>query len=119
MKNRHDLVISQQVAETLSIEIVDSLGAPRNLSTFDFQLDCSLQASSETPFFSLSSTDGTIILDSTHTNKLWLVFRHDLTKTLSFDKGVYDLLAFDAGKTHVEILMSGMVTLNKTVTKLI
>ena len=118
MKTKYDFSITQQVAETISVEIVDSMGAPRNLSTYSFQLDCRQQSNSVDAFFSINSVDGTIILDTLNTNKLWLVFRHDMTKDLSFDKGIYDLLAYDASKSHVEVLMSGNVTLNKTVTKL-
>jgi hypothetical protein len=69
-------------------------------------------------YFTISSDEGTIILDSNHLHKLWLVFRHDMTKELEFDKGVYDLLAYDSTKTHVEVLMSGSVSLSKTVTRL-
>lgn len=118
MKTKYDFSISQQVAETISVEIVDSMGSPRNLSIFSFQLDCRQQPASVEPFFSLSSSDGTIILDTNNNNKVWMVFRHDLTKELEFDKGLYDLLAFDSSKSHVEVLMSGTITLNKTITKL-
>lgn len=118
MKTKYDFSISQQVAETMSIEIVDNLGAPRNLSNYSFKLDCRQQAGAEATFFSLSSDEGTIILDTTQTNKVWLVFRHDMTKDLNFDRGLYDLLAYDVSKSHVEVLMTGQVTLNKTVTKL-
>ena len=118
MKSKYDFSISQQVAETIAIEIQDSLGNPRDLSNFGFKLDCRQQPNSESPYFSLSSDEGTIILDTTHNNKLWLVFRHDMTKELNFDKGLYDLLIFDTAKTHVESVMAGTVTLNKTVTKL-
>ena len=34
MKTKYDFSISQQVAETMSIEIVDSLGAPESFHLF-------------------------------------------------------------------------------------
>ena len=118
MKIKYDFNITQQVAETISLEIVDELGNPRNLSTYLFKMDCRQQPNSENTFFTIGSDDSTIFLDSTDTHKIWLVFKHELTKTLNFDKGPYDLIAYSPDKIHVEILMSGFVTLNKTVTKI-
>jgi len=118
MRTKHDFSITQQTTETISLEIVDSAGVPRSLAGLDFKLDCRQQPNAPEPFFTMSSADGTIQLDHVHNHKIWLHFGHDMTKQLSFDKGVYDLLAYLPDKSSVEILMQGQVTLNKTVTKL-
>jgi hypothetical protein len=118
MKRKYDFNITQQVSETLAVEIVDDLGQARNLSSYSFKLDCRQGPQSSEAFFSLSSDDGTIVLDNSINNKIWLIFLHELTKTLNFDKGLYDLLAYAPDKSHVEVLMSGAVTLNKTVTRI-
>ena len=118
MKRKYDFSITQQVSETLAVEIVDDLGQARNLNSYSFKLDCRQGPQSAEAFFSLSSDDGTIVLDNNINNKIWLIFLHELTKTLNFDKGLYDLLAYAPDKSHVEVLMSGAVTLNKTVTRI-
>lgn len=118
MKGKYDFSIRQQVSDTIAVEIVDDMGTPRDLSTYSFKLECRQQPTSADIYFGLSSDDGTIILDTNNNSKIWLVFRHDMTKDLFFEKGQYDLLAYDVSKSHVEVLMSGTVTLNKTVTKL-
>ena len=118
MKKKYDFNITQQVAETISLEIVDDSGSPRDLSPYNFKMDCRQQPNTESTYFSISSDDSTIILDSTNNHKLWLVFKHDLTKSLNFEKGVYYLIAYSPDKIHVEILMSGTVTLNKAVTRI-
>jgi len=118
MKRKHDFIITQQVSETIAIEIVDDLGQARDLTPYSFKLDCRQGPQSAEAFFSLSSDEGTILLDNVINNKIWLIFQHELTKTLNFDKGLYDLLAYAPDKSHVEVLMSGAVTLNKTVTRI-
>ena len=118
MKRKHDFTIKQQASETIALEIVDDLGQTRDLSPYSFKLDCRHTTQSAEAYFSLSSDGGTIVLDNVINNKIWLIFQHELTKTLNFDKGFYDLLAYAPDKSHVEVLMSGAVTLNKTVTRI-
>jgi len=118
MKKNYDFTITQQVSEALTLEIVDPTGNPRNLTGLDFKLDCRKNMTDPEPLFTLSSADSTIMLDSVNNHQLHLVFSHELTKTLNFDKGMYDLLAYLPDKSSVEKLMSGQVTLNKTVTSI-
>jgi hypothetical protein len=118
MKKTYDFSITQQVSEAITIEIVDQAGVPRNLTGYDFKLDCKKTFNDAEPLFTLSSADNTIILDPNNTHRISLAFTHDLTKALYFDKGTYDLLAFLPDKSIVEVLMSGTVTLNRTVTSL-
>lgn len=118
MRTKYDFSVTQQVSDAIAIEIVNELGQPRDLSGLLFKLDCRQSVNSDTVYFSLGSGDNTIYLDSLANHKIWLVFTHDLTKLLNFDKGVYDLVAYKSDKTLVEVLMSGTVTLNRTVTQL-
>jgi len=118
MKKTHDISITQQVSESITLEIVGSDGSPRDLSSFVFKLDCKKNYSDQSALFSLSSSDSSIMLDTNNNHMVHLVFSHDLTKTLDFDKGVYDLLAYKPDKSHVEVLISGSISLRKTVTKL-
>jgi len=118
MKKKYDINITQQVSESISLEIVDNAGNPRDISNYLFKMDCRQQPNSESPYFTIGSDDNTIFIDSAKNNKIWLVFKHELTKTLNFDKGSYDLIAYSPDKIHVEILISGMVILNKSYTRL-
>ena len=118
MKKTYDFSITQQVSEAITIEIIDQAGVPRNLTGYEFKLNCKRTYNDPVPLFTLSSSDHTIILDPNNTHRISLAFTHDLTKELNFDKGNYDLLAFLPDKSQVEVLMNGTVTLNKTVTSL-
>jgi len=118
MKNTHDFSITQQVSDSITLEIIGDDGSPRDLSPFAFKLDCKKNYSDESPLFTLSSSDSSIVLDTNNNHMIHLVFSHDLTKDLVFDKGVYDLLAYKPDRSHVEVLMSGSISLRKTVTKL-
>lgn len=118
MKKKYDISITQQVAETIALEIVDDAGNPRDVSAYLFKMDCRQQPNSESAYFTIGSDDSTIFVDSSQNNKLWLVFKHELTKNLNFDKGAYDLIAYSPDKIHVEILMSGTVHLQKSYTRL-
>ena len=118
MKKTYDFSITQQTSESLSLEIVDPAGNPRDLSGLDFKLDCRKTHNDSEALFSLGSSDSTIMLDTVNKHMIHLVFSHNLTKALSFDKGVYDLIAYLPDKSSVEKLMSGTVTLEKTITKL-
>ena len=118
MLKKNDLEITQQVTETVVLEIVDETGNPRNLSGYDFQLDCRQQPNSENVYFTMSSADQTIQLDSVDQHKIILYFTHDLTKSLNFDVGLYDLMIFKPDRSSVEVIVSGKVHLKKTITKL-
>ena len=118
MKKTYDFTITQQVSEAITLEIVDADGNPRNLSGLLFKLDCRKTAHDSEALFTLSSSANSIMLDSVNTHRILLSFSHELTKGLNFDKGFYDLLAYKPDKTAVEVLISGSVTLNKTITRI-
>ena len=125
MLQKYDFSITQQVTESFVIQIRDTNQNPRDLTGHEFLLQCRSTPTSSTTLFTLSSTASpqTITLgqtDSTTTvfDEIILVLTHDLTKDVEFDKGVYDLLMYLPDKSHVEMLMSGTVTLKRSVTKL-
>ena len=118
MKKTYDFTITQQVSEAITLEIVDAAGNPRSLAGLLFKLDCRKTFNDAEPLFTLSSGANSIMLDSVNTHRIFLSFSHELTKGLNFDKGFYDLLAYKPDKSQVEVLLSGSVTLNKTMTRL-
>lgn len=118
MKKKYNFTLTQQVSESISIEFLDEAGSPRALTGYEFKLDCKKNYNELEPQFTLSSADNTIVLDATNTNKITLYFNHELTKTLNFDKAEYDLITYLPDKSKVEVLMSGTVTLNRTITSL-
>jgi|GEM_PF-2577013 len=118
MKKTYDFTITQQVSEAITLEIVDADGNPRNLSGLLFKLDCRKTVHDSEALFTLSSSANSIMLDPVNTHRIFLSFSHELTKELNFDKGFYDLLAYKPDKSQVEVLLSGSVTLNKTITRI-
>ena len=119
MPLKYDFTIIQSISDSISVEIVNSAGTPVNLTNKLFQLDCRSNFNTLEPYFTLSSTDNTLMLDATQNNKIHLVFTHEMTKNLDFGKGVYDLIAYLADKSEVNLLMSGTISLQKTITKLV
>ena len=117
-RKNYDFQITQQVSERIALEILDDVGTPRDLSGYQFKLACKKNYTDPQTIFQLSSMEATIQLDSVHHHNLYLDFKHELTKTLAFDRGVYDLLAFLPDKSSVELLMGGTVSLHRTVTSL-
>ena len=122
---KYDFSVTQQTTESYVIEIKDELQNPRDMTGFDFYLQCRQSPTSESDIFTLSSTGtpATIVLGQTDTNtsvfdQITLLLTHDLTSGLDFDKGVYDLLMYNTARSHVELLMSGTVTLKRVVTRL-
>lgn len=118
MALKYDFTVVQSISDSIAVEIVNSAGTPVNLSGKLFQLDCRQNHNTEVPYFSLSSSSNTLILDASQNNKIHLVFTHEMTSQLNFDKGTYDLIGYLPDKSEVNLLMSGTVTLQKTVTRL-
>jgi hypothetical protein len=116
---KYDFTIIQSISDSFAVEIVNSAGTPIDLTGKGFQLDCRQNYNSEETLFSLSSANNTLILDNTQNNKVHLVFTHELSSSLKFDKGIYDMIAYLPDKSEVNLLMSGTVSLQKTITKLI
>lgn len=124
---KYDFTLTQQVTESIVIDIKDELQNPRDLTGMNFYLQCRTSPTSETAIFTLTSdgSDPTITLTKSDTttaikDRITILLTHDLTgaNELNFDKGVYDLLMYNADRSLVEILMSGTVVMKRTVSKL-
>lgn len=124
---KYDFTLTQQVTESIVIDIKDELQNPRDLTGMSFYLQCRTSPTSDTAIFTLTSdgTDPTITLTASDSStsvkdRITILLTHDLTGAadLNFDKGVYDLLMYNADRSVVEILMSGTVIMKRTVSKL-
>lgn len=113
-----DFEIVQQQTHDFEVEFYDSDNLPRAMTGFDFKLDAKINPNTPETVFSLTSSSGQITIDGTDAHKLHLLVDHSMSKQLSFTKAYYDLILFDTGRTTVEVIMSGTVTLTKTITRL-
>ena len=114
-----DFELTQQQSHDITVDFYDDDGLPVALTGYDFKLDCKINPNTPDVLMSLSSTAGHITVDGTTTNQIHLIVDHTMSKSLNFVKGVYDLVIYDAGRTIVQVILSGTITLNKTITKLV
>jgi len=115
----YDFEITQQETADITQEFYDDNNLPRALTGNDFKLDCKLNPNLPDVLFTMTTTNGDITIDGTQSNKIHINFTHNLTKGLNFPQGYYDLIMFDGAKTNVEVMMTGTIKLNKTITKLL
>lgn len=115
---KYDIVLTQQLTSSYTLDIVDGDGNAIDLTGYEFQLDCKPDAKAGVNFFSLSSADLTIEKDSSINNRVKLIFTHEITKSLKFSKGVYDILAFKPDKSDVILICAGAVSLQYVVTEI-
>lgn len=113
-----DFEITQGSTHDITVEFFDDDNLPRTLTGMDFKLDCKVNPNSPEILFSLTSGALQIQVDGTTSNMIHLILDHATTKMMSFKKGFYDMVMYDSGKTNVEVMMSGTVTLVSTITRL-
>ena len=114
-----DFELTQQQSHDITVDFYDADNLPRVLTGFDFKLDCKINVNQPDVILSLSSAAGQITVDGTNTNQIHLLIDHNMSKSLNFIKGTYDLVMYDAGKTVVEVILTGTISLNKTITRLV
>jgi hypothetical protein len=114
-----DFELTQQQSHDITVDFYDADNLPRVLTGYDFKLDCKINVNQPDVILSLSSAAGQITVDGTNTNQLHLLVDHNMSKGLNFIKGTYDLVMYDAAKTVVEVILTGTISLNKTITRLV